>query len=142
MRVRCHLEPHCCVTVSLPISAACSLFTYSCNPPVSCLGTQHFFRLCNSPICSFWTWTLVVSDVRLHSSLFVTLTLGSHSPCVSHLNRLVLAATSLVWPVILAHRSVPLGNVIRRTCLLHSTFLLNTEASSNQLLLFAEWVIL
>ena len=35
-----------------------------------------------------------------------------------------------------------LGNVIRRTRLLHSTLLLIAEASSNQLLLFADWVVL
>ena len=35
-----------------------------------------------------------------------------------------------------------LGNVIRRTRLLHSTFLLGAEASSNQLLLFADGVVL
>ena len=60
------------------------------------------------------------------------------SPCVSHLNRHVLAATSLVWPITLARHLVHLGNVIRRTCLLHSPLLLNTEASCNQLLLFAD----
>ena len=58
-----------CVTTSLPISVAFSLFTYSCNPPVSCLVTRHLFGLCTKPICSCWTWTLVVADVRLHSSL-------------------------------------------------------------------------
>ena len=35
-----------------------------------------------------------------------------------------------------------LGNGIRRTRLLHSTLLVNTEASSNQLLLFADWAVL
>ena len=35
-----------------------------------------------------------------------------------------------------------LGGVIRRTCLLHSALLLNTEASSNQLLLVLNWVVL
>ena len=34
-----------------------------------------------------------------------------------------------------------LGIAIRRTRLLHSTLLVNTEASSNQLLLFADWVV-
>ena len=47
------------------------------------------------------------------------------------------AATSLVWPVTLAHHLVHLGNVTPRTRLL-----LNAEASSNQLLLFAGWVVL
>ena len=85
LRVRCYLETHCpsfsrlgstddffCVTTSSPISVAYSLFPYSCNPPVSCLVTRHLFGLCTQPICSFWTRTLVVSDVRLHSSPFVT----------------------------------------------------------------------
>ena len=35
-----------------------------------------------------------------------------------------------------------LGNVIRRTRLLHSALLVNAEASSNQLLLFADQVLL
>ena len=78
---------------------------------------------------------------RTSTLVTVTLTLGN-SPCDSHLNRHVLAATSLVWPLILAHHLVHLGNVTRRTRLLHSTLLLNTEAFSNQLLLVAAWVVL
>ena len=65
-----------------------------------------------------------------------------HSPFDSHLNRHVLAATSLVLPVSLAHYLVHLGNVIRRTCLLHSMLLVNAEASSTELLIFADWVVL
>ena len=65
-----------------------------------------------------------------------------HSPCDPHLYRHVHAAASLVWPVTLAHYPVHLGNVTRRTRLLHNTLFLDAEASSNQLLLFADWVVL
>ena len=99
----------------------------------------HFFGLCTCNPSAPSGHGLSSSLTYVHTR---HLTLGSHSPCDSHLNRHVLAATSLVRPVTLARRIVHLGNVIRRTCLLHSTLLFNTEASSNQLLLFADWVVL
>ena len=126
-----------------PISVADFLFTFFCNPPVypssvvpshsAPLRAVHLTRL---PLLDSRTSTLVTFrhlDTGYHRS---------HSPCGSHLNRHVLAATSLVWPATLAHHLVHLGNVIRKTRLLHSTLLVNTEASSNQLLLFADWVVL
>ena len=77
--------------------------------------------------------------VRVYTRHLDTGYYRSHSPRDSHLNRHVLAAASLVWPVTLAHDLVHLGNASSSgTCLLHSTLLFNTEASSNQLLLFAD----
>ena len=127
-----------CVTASSPISVADFLFTYFCNPPVypSSVVPCH-----SAPLRAVHLTRLPLLDVNSRR-LFDTGYHRFHSPCDSHLNRRVLAATSLVWPVTLALYIVHLGNVIRRTRLLHSTLLLITEASSNQPLLFADWVVL
>ena len=136
-----------CITASSPQTVGDFLFTYSCNPPVypSCVVPCH-----SAPIRAVHLTRLPHSGHELSTSLahvytrhlsspFVTLTLST--ACDSHLIRHVLAAASLVWPVTLAHHLVHLGNVIRRTRLLHSALLLNAEASSNRLLLFADWVV-
>ena len=129
------------VTALSPISIADFLSTYSCIPPQCTLPASCLSGCALDPSApsghELFTFLAYVYTRRLDTGYH-----RFHSPCDSHLSRHVLAATSLVWPVTLAHHLVHLGNVIRRTCLLHSTFLVNAEASSNQLLLFADWVVL
>ena len=138
-----------CVTASSPMSVADFLFTYFCNPPVhpsnvvpchsAPLRAVHSAHLPLLDMNSRRFWRTSPPGTFRHQD---TAYHRSHSPCDSHLNRHVLAATPLVWPLTLAHHLVHLSNTIRRTCLLLSTLLLNTEASSNQLLLFTDWVVL
>ena len=130
-------QPH----LRFPSLTSCSRAsaTLQCTLPMSCLILRAV-HLTHLPLLDmksrrFWR-TPPPGTFRHHD----TANHPSHFSCDSHLNRHVLAATSLVWPVTLAHHLVHLGNIIRRTCLLHSTRLVNTEASSNQQLLFANWV--
>ena len=113
-----------CVTASSSIPVVHFVFKKSYNPPVypsSVVPSMHD----TSSYCAFNP--SAPSGHELSTSLRYVSTRHcdtkyhrSHSPFDSHLNRYVLAATSLPWPVALAHHLVHLGNVVRRTCLLHS----------------------
>ena len=134
-----------CVTASSPIPVT-DFFTHSCNPPMypsKCralsLGTSSGGALNPSAHSGHELSTSLTYVCTRHLDTGYH---RSHCPCDSHLDRHVLAATSLVWPVTLAHHLVHLGNVIRRTRLLHSLrSFVNAEASSNQLLLFADQLV-
>ena len=109
-------------------------FTYSCNSPLFSSSVVP----CHSALLRavHLTHQLLMD---MNSCRFYTGQHCSRSPCDSRLNHYVLAAVSLVWPISRTSHCATRQHH-PKVCLLCSTLLLNTEASSNQLLLFADRV--